>query len=100
MPHLQNNGLAAYKQIQSKIVKLDRLRLSGDEPCALETCYFPADEFAGLTRARLDRVSLFSILEHDYGFQIAHADEEVDATTVDAQTARLLEITPGTAVLR
>ena len=56
------------------LVKLERLRLSGDEPCAIETCYFSADEFAGLTQARLDRVSLFSILEHEYGIQIGHAD--------------------------
>jgi GntR family transcriptional regulator len=83
-----------------QLVKLERLRLSGYEPCALETCYFSADEFAGLTQARLDRVSLFSILERDYGFQIGHADEEVDATNADAQTARLLEITVGAAVLR
>jgi GntR family transcriptional regulator len=82
------------------LIKLERLRLSGNEPCAIETCYFSADEFAGLTQARLDRTSLFSILEHDYGFQIAHADEEVDATIADAQTARLLEVTVGTAVLR
>lgn len=82
------------------LIKLERLRLSGDEPCAIETCYFSADEFAGLTQTRLDRASLFSILEHDYGFQIAHADEEVDATTADTQTARLLEISVGSAVLR
>src|SRR6516164_980838 len=30
------------------LVKLDRLRLSGDEPCAIETCYLSADEFAGI----------------------------------------------------
>lgn len=82
------------------LVKIERLRLSGDEPCALETCYLSAHEFAGLTQARLDRASLFSILEHDYGFQISHADEEVDATTADAQAARLLEIPVGSAVLR
>lgn len=82
------------------LIKLERLRLSGDEPCAVETCYFSADEFASLTQARLDRVSLFSILEHDYGLQIAHADEEVDATIADAQTARLLRIPHGAAVLR
>ena len=81
-------------------MKLERLRLSGDEPCAIETCYFSADEFAGLKQARLDRVSLFSILEHQYGIQIGHADEEVDATTADAQTARLLEIPANAAVLR
>jgi GntR family transcriptional regulator len=84
----------------AQLVRLERLRLSGNEPCALETCYLSADEFAGVMQARLDRVSLFSLLEHDYEFKIAHADEEVDATDADAQTARLLEIPPGTAVLR
>ena len=82
------------------LVKLERLRLSGDEPCAIETCYFSADEFVDITQARLDRLSLFSVLEHDYGIQIAHADEEVDATTADAHTARLLDVALGTAVLR
>jgi GntR family transcriptional regulator len=84
----------------SPLVKLDRLRLSGDEPCAIETCYLSADEFGGITRARLDRLSLFSVLEHDYGIQIAHADEEIDATAADAHTARLLDIPLGAAVLR
>jgi GntR family transcriptional regulator len=84
----------------SRLIRLERLRLGGDEPFAIETCYLSADEFAGLTRARLDRVSLFSVLEHDYGLRIAHADEEVDATTADPQTARLLGISPGLAVLR
>src|ERR1700686_417021 len=72
----------------------------GSEPCAAEPCYLPAAEFGGLTRSRLDRTSLFSILEHDYGLEIAHADEEVDATTVDSQSARLLGVAHGSAVLR
>jgi GntR family transcriptional regulator len=82
------------------LVKLERLRLSGNEPCAIETCYFSAHEFAGLKKARLDRVSLFAVLEHDFGIQIGHADEEVDATTADPQTARLLEIPLNAAILR
>ena len=84
----------------SRLVKVERLRLGGDEPFAIETCYLSADEFAELTRARLDRVSLFSILEHDYGLHIAHADEEIDATAADLHTARLLNIPTGSAVLR
>ena len=84
----------------SRLVKVERLRLGGDEPFAIETCYLSADEFAELTRARLDRVSLFSILEHDYGLRIAHADEEIDATAADLHTARLLNIPTGSAVLR
>jgi GntR family transcriptional regulator len=84
----------------SRLIKLERLRLGGDEPFAIETCFLSADEFGGLIRARLDRASLFSILEHDYGLRIAYADEEVDATTADANSARLLGMPQGSALLR
>lgn len=84
----------------SRLIKIERLRLGGEEPFAIETCYLSADEFKDLTRSRLDRVSLFSVLEHDYGLQIAHADEEIDATTADPHSARLLGIAHGSPVLR
>src|SRR5215813_6780306 len=84
----------------SRLIKVERLRLGGDEPFAIETCYLSADEFADLTRAKLDRASLFSVLERDYGLQIAHADEEVDATTANAHTTQLLAIPASAAVLR
>jgi GntR family transcriptional regulator len=84
----------------SRLIKLERLRLGGDEPFAIETCFLSAEEFGGLIRARLDRASLFSILEHDYGLRIAYADEEVDATTADANSARLLGMPQGSALLR
>jgi GntR family transcriptional regulator len=84
----------------SRLIKLERLRLGGDEPFAIETCYLSADDFGSLTQARLDRVSLFSILQRDYGLQIGHADEEVDATTADPHNARLLHIPLGAPVLR
>jgi GntR family transcriptional regulator len=84
----------------SRLIKLERLRLGANEPFAVETCYLSAEDFAGLTNAPLDRVSLFSILEHDYGLEIAHADEEIDATTADPHTARLLSVPHGTPVLR
>lgn len=84
----------------SRLVKIERLRLGGEEPFAIETCYLSAAEFGDLTRARLDRVSLFSVLEHDYGLEIAHADEEIDATTADPHTSRLLGIPHDSSVLR
>ncbi len=43
----------------SALVKIERLRETGDDPFALETCYLPASEFAGLVKAPLGRVSLF-----------------------------------------
>ena len=84
----------------SRLIKVERLRLGASEPFAIETCYLSAEDFIGLADAPLDRVSLFSILEHDYGLEIAHADEEIDATTADPHTAKLLGIPSGAPVLR
>lgn len=83
-----------------RIIKFERLRLGGNEPFAIETCYLSADEFADLTRAQLDRDSLFSILERNYGLEISHADEEVDVTTADPVTARVLGVVAGLPLLR
>jgi GntR family transcriptional regulator len=76
------------------------LRETGDEPFALETCYLPAREFADLAKAPLGRTSLFATLQQNYGVELAYADEEVDATTAEANVAELLEVPRGAAVLR
>jgi GntR family transcriptional regulator len=82
------------------MVKIERLRITGEEPFALETCYLPAPEFSDLVSAALGRSSLFGTLQHDYGVELAYADEEVDATAADANIAELLEIPKGASVLR
>jgi GntR family transcriptional regulator len=82
------------------LVKIERLRLTGEEPFALETCYLPAREFSGLVDAPLGRTSLFGVLEHDYGLRLAYADEEINATAAEAKVADLLDIPHGASVLR
>jgi GntR family transcriptional regulator len=84
----------------SALVMIERLRLTGEDPFALETCYLPAAEFAGLTTSPLGRGSLFSTLEHDYGVELAYADEEIDAIAADANIAQLLGTHKGASVLR
>jgi GntR family transcriptional regulator len=84
----------------SRMVKIERVRHTSEEPFALETCYLPADEFAGLVRAPLGRSSLFATLEREYSVEITYADEEVDATAADARVGQLLEIPRGSPVLR
>jgi GntR family transcriptional regulator len=84
----------------SHLVKIDRLRLTGDDPFALETCYLPAAEFSALLSAPLGKKSLFSTLQHDYGVELAYADEEVDATPADAHDAELLAVPRGAPLLR
>jgi DNA-binding GntR family transcriptional regulator len=39
-------------------------------------------------------------LQHDYGVELAYADEEIDATAADARTAKLLAVPRGTSLLR
>src|SRR3974390_1620961 len=89
-------GLAA----TSRMVKMERVRNTGDEPFALETCYLPADEFAGLSTNPLTRGSLFTTLENDYDCQLAYADEKVDATVAEGRVAHLLNLKPGAPLLR
>jgi GntR family transcriptional regulator len=84
----------------SRLLKLERIRMGADEPFALETCYLSAEEFSGLSRQALERGSLFSLLEREYGAEIAHADEEIDATLPDRTTARLLGIGTEQPLLR
>jgi GntR family transcriptional regulator len=84
----------------SRLLRVERLRLGANEPFALEVGHLSAADFAGLTRIPLERGSLFSILERDYGVALAHADEEIDATSADPKTAELLGIAPGAPLLR
>jgi GntR family transcriptional regulator len=84
----------------SRMVKIERVRHTADEPFALEICYLPGDEFPGLARSPLGRISLFNTLENEYGVQLTYADEEVDATAADARVAELLEVSRGAPLLR
>ena len=84
----------------STLVKIERLRETGDEPFALETCYLPAKDFAELTNVPLGRTSLFGTLQNEFGVELAYADEEVDATTAEGSVAELLEVPRGSSVLR
>jgi len=83
-----------------RLVKVERLRHAANEPFALEVCYLSAEEFGGLVSAPLGKGSLFSILERDFGVELAHADEEVDATAADTRIADLLSVPRGTPLLR
>ena len=89
-------GLAA----ASRMVKIERVRLTTDEPFAMETCYLPATGLEGLVEAPLGRGSLFATLEHDYGIELAYADEEVDATVAEGRVAQLLNLRAGAPLLR
>lgn len=84
----------------SRLLKIERIRLGSGEPFAVETSYLSAEEFRGISRQSLERGSLFTLLENDYGITIAHADEEIDATGADPDLAKVLSVPKGHPVLR
>ena len=84
----------------ARLGKVERVRLAGDEPVALETCYWSADEFPNLVNAPLERVSLFGVMEREFGVGLAYSDEEIDATDADLRLADILAITRGSPLLR
>ena len=97
----QNEILARLSlPIGGKLVKIERLRLAGGEPFALEACYLPTKRFSGLLQTPLGKRSLYITLERDYGVQLGYADDEVDATASDARTSALLKVPGGEPVLR
>jgi len=83
-----------------RLIKIERVRQAADEPFALETCYLSYAEFSNLIDSPLDRASLFTILEREYGVEIAYADEEIDATAADNKTAELMAVPRGSPLLR
>ncbi len=86
--------------VDNNVIKFERLRLGGDEPFALETCYLSGEEFGKIDRAALERGSLFNILKYDYGVELSYADEEIDATNASPLTARLLKSPRDLPLLR
>ncbi len=85
---------------KSRVLKLERLRHAAGEPFALETCYLSAAQFSGLLSAQLQRESLFSTLEGEFGVELGYSDEEIDATTADPRTAELLGLPKRGPLLR
>jgi GntR family transcriptional regulator len=84
---------------EAPLVRVERLRLGGPEPLAVEDCLLPLDRFPNLLSHRFERSSLFQILEQEYHVRIARADELIEAQAASKRIAGLLGITAGSPVL-
>lgn len=78
----------------------NRLRVAG-EPVQISSIVMPARLFPDLTRARLEAAgdTLYGAYQRLYGIIVVGVEDRVKAAVADAETARLLDIAPGTAVL-
>lgn len=75
-----------------------RIRLANQRPMVLERSYFPAERFPDLLNQALGG-SLYEILDKRYGQNPRRALESLESVSADGREARLLGVSPGTALL-
>jgi GntR family transcriptional regulator, nutrient-sensing system regulator len=88
-------GLAA----ASKVIRLERLRLSDAEPMAHEVSHLSSERFPGLRRHLRRYTSLYSALETEYGVVPFEAEQTIETGTASPGIATLLGTEVGLPVL-
>ena len=54
--------------VGSKMVKIERVLHTSNEPFALETCYLPAERVPGLVRGRWEELRYLRVLRRTTGY--------------------------------
>lgn len=83
------------------MIVLTRLLLFSGDPVVLEEVWLPAGLFKGLTAAAITehKGALYNLFETQYGTRMVRAEEKLKARSADAETAKLLSVEPGHALL-
>jgi GntR family transcriptional regulator len=83
----------------SPLFEIRRLRLADGEPMAIETSHLVKECLPGFAMERLGRVSLYAVLEAEYGIVIRSAAQQILATVVTDDEAMLLNVAPYSPAL-
>jgi len=83
----------------ARLLYLERLRLSDEEPLAHDCVWLPADVAAPLLEADFAETSLYAQLETRCGIRLSGGREQLQAVVPDASERELLEIGDDVAVL-
>jgi GntR family transcriptional regulator len=81
------------------LVHLERLRLAGGDPLAIDRVWLPADLAAPLLDADFTRTSLYSVLAERTGIRLDHSQETIKAVVPTAAERALLHCGPDVACL-
>jgi GntR family transcriptional regulator len=79
------------------LVYLERLRLAGDEPLALDRVWLPADIAAPLLDVDFTHTALYTELATRTGIRLDHGHEDVHAVVPTPAEQAQLQCPPGTA---
>lgn len=80
------------------VYRLERLRLAGGEPMALEISHLDAAYFPGLLTHDVDR-SLYEILRVEYGLRLVRGTQSLEAVPADPRQAETLHVREGTPLM-
>ena len=87
-------------RLHAPVVRLRRLRLSGQTPLAVQTSFLPEHLCPGILHMAFDRRSLYETLRDVYGLALVGGSTVIQAGVADAEEARLLRLAPGGPILR
>lgn len=79
----------------SEVFELVRLRLVDDEPVSIDTSYIPYHLFPGIEKYNYEELSLYGVMEKEYGATFDGGYEEISITYADKEEADLLLIEEG-----
>ncbi|CAM5371998.1 GntR family transcriptional regulator [Streptomyces griseomycini] len=82
-----------------RVLRIERLRLAGGEPMAIETTHLSARRFPGLRRNLARHTSLYTALAEVYGVRPAEADETIETSPATPREAGLLATDVGLPML-
>jgi GntR family transcriptional regulator len=85
---------------EETIVLLERLRLAGGEPIALETSHLHFNGVGDLLNEDFENNSLYQILSEKYQITPARAEQKIGADLCSKREQELLKISEGAPVLR
>jgi GntR family transcriptional regulator len=78
---------------------LRRLRFVNKKPVAVVTSHLPARLFSGIEKQDLARQSLYDVFENVYWRKLHWAEEVIGAVVAGEEEARILQTSPGSALL-
>lgn len=88
-------GLAA----DAPLTFIERLRIAGEHPLALDRSWLPAAVGSSLEQGDLEHGSLYEAITRRSGVVVAGGRERIRATAGDARTRKLLGLPRGEAIL-
>lgn len=86
-------------RVGDPVVRIERVRMAGDEPMAIETTHLSSQRFPELRSQLRHHASLYALLGEVYGIHLADAEETIETALATPREAALLGTDVGLPML-